>query len=76
MSPMLAVALNGARLSSEHAGIPKNPQELAKEALASVQAGAQIIHLHAFDSLEVETLEAEPCAAALQTGRAACLPSR
>ena len=72
MSPRLAVALNGSRPPSEHPRIPRSPQELAAEARASVEAGAQLVHLHAYDSSGVETLAAEPCGAALRAVRAAC----
>lgn len=72
MSPRLAVALNGSRSSSEHPRIPRSPQELAREARAAVEAGAQVVHLHAYDPSGIETLAAEPCAAALQAVRAAC----
>jgi uncharacterized protein (DUF849 family) len=69
---LLEVALNGSRSRTEHAGIPRTPDQLAKEARASVDAGAQVIHLHSFDASGVETLAAEPCAAALHAVRRAC----
>lgn len=69
---LLAVALNGARSSTEHPGIPRSPQELAREARAAVEAGAQIVHLHAYDPSGIETLAAGPCAAALRAVRAVC----
>ena len=72
MSPRLSVALNGSRSSGEHPGIPRSPQELAREARAAVEAGAQILHLHAYDPSGVETLAAGPCAAALRAVRTAC----
>lgn len=70
--PLLAVALNGSRTAAEHPAIPRTPQEIATAAQASVEAGAQIIHLHAYDAAGVETLEAEVCAAAIQAVRAVC----
>jgi len=70
--PLLSVALNGSRLSTEHPGIPRTPLELAKEERASVDAGAQLVHLHAYDPSGVETLTAGPCAAALRAVRAVC----
>lgn len=70
--PLLSVAINGSRSSTEHTGIPRTPLELAKEARASVDAGAQIVHLHAYDPSGVETLVAGPCAAALRAVRAVC----
>ncbi len=72
MSPPLSVALNGSRSSTEHPAIPRSPQELTKEARASVEARAQIVHLHAYDPSGTETLAAGPCAAALRAVRAAC----
>lgn len=35
-------------------------------------AGAEVVHLHAYDVAGVETLAAEPCAVALQAVRASC----
>lgn len=70
--PLLEVALNGSRPSSDHPAIPRTPQELASASLAAVQAGAQALHLHAYDESGVETLAAEPCAAAIRAVRRAC----
>lgn len=72
MPERLAVALNGSRSRAEHPHIPRQPQELARAARASVEAGGQILHLHAYDPSGVETLEGGPCAAALQAVRAVC----
>jgi uncharacterized protein (DUF849 family) len=72
MRPLLEVALNGSRSRSEHAGIPRTPEELAEDARASVEAGAKVLHLHPYDRVGVESLAAEPCAAALEAVRAAC----
>jgi uncharacterized protein (DUF849 family) len=72
MSPLLQVALNGRRTATEHPAIPRMPDELAREARASVEAGARLVHLHAYDESHVETLAAGPCAAALRAVRAAC----
>ncbi len=38
MFPLVAVALNGARLATEHPQVPRSPEELAREARASVEA--------------------------------------
>jgi uncharacterized protein (DUF849 family) len=70
--PLLEAALNGARPRTEHPGIPRTPEELAEEARASVDAGARALHLHPYDARGVETLAAEPTAAALEAVRAAC----
>lgn len=72
MSPLLQVALNGARTTAEHPAIPRRPDELAREARASVDAGARAVHLHAYDSSGIETLAPGPCAAALRAVRSAC----
>lgn len=66
---LLQAALNGNR---EHPALPRTPDELAREALAAVSAGAKSLHLHAYDEGGHETLEAEPCAAALRAVRSAC----
>ena len=66
---LLQVALNGER---EHPATPRTPAELAAEARAAVDAGAQVLHLHPYDESGRQTLAAEPCAAALRAVRAAC----
>jgi uncharacterized protein (DUF849 family) len=68
MAPLQA-ALNGDR---EHPATPRTPDALAAEGRAAVDAGAQYLHLHPFDESGRQTLEAEPCAAALRAVRAAC----
>ena len=72
MLPLLQVALNGARRSTEHPAIPRTPGELAGGARASVRAGAQVVHLHAYDPSGAETLAPASCAAALRAVRSAC----
>ena len=67
--PLLQAALNGDR---EHPALPRTPAELAAEARAAVDAGARVVHLHPYDADGRETLEAEPCAAALRAVRAVC----
>lgn len=69
--PLLQVALNGNRSLSEHPAIPRTPEELAREARASVEAGADVVHPHAFADGQ-ETLEPEACAAMVRAIRAAC----
>ncbi len=69
---MLQVALNGSRTAAEHPAIPRTPEQLATESRAAVDAGAEALHLHPYDPNGVETLAAEPCAAALRAVRAAC----
>src|SRR5437764_3825779 len=69
--PLLEVALNGHRIPAEHPAIPRTPGELAREARASVEAGAKALHVHAYYGGE-ETLAAEPSAAMLRAIREAC----
>ena len=66
---LLQAALNGDR---EHPALPRTPDELAGEARAAVDAGARSVHLHPYDESGRQTLDAEPCAAALRAVRAAC----
>ena len=68
---LLEVALNGHRTPAEHPAIPRTPEELAREARASVEAGARVLHVHAYEDGE-ETLAAEPCAAMVRAIRRAC----
>ena len=69
--PLLEVALNGHRTREEHPAIPRTPEELAREARASVDAGAEVLHVHAYEEGD-ETLAAEPCAAMVRAIGAAC----
>ena len=66
---MLQAALDGDR---EHPALPRTAAELAAEGRASVDAGALVLHLHPYDDDGRQTLDAEPCAAALRAVRAAC----
>ena len=66
---LLQAALNGNR---DHPAVPSTPEELARDARLVVDAGAKSLHLHSYDEHGWETLEAKPCAAALQAVRAAC----
>jgi uncharacterized protein (DUF849 family) len=68
-TPLLQAALNGDRT---HPATPRTPDELAAEARAAVDAGARTLHLHPYDADGRQTLEAAPCAAALESVRAAC----
>ena len=65
----LQAALNGARTDAEHPAIPRTPNELAVAARAAVDAGADVVHVHAFDADGVETLAPGPCAEALSAIR-------
>lgn len=66
---LLQAALNGGR---EHPAVPRTPEELAAEAHAAVDAGAESLHLHPYDEHGCETLAPEPCASTLRAVRAAC----
>ncbi len=66
---LLQAALNGNR---DHPAAPRTPGELAADARRVFGAGARVVHLHPHDPRGRETLEAEPCAAALRAVRAAC----
>ena len=68
---MLQVALNGSRSPEEHPAIPRTPDELAREARASVDAGADVVHVHAYEDGQ-ETFASERCAATVRAIRAAC----
>ena len=69
--PLLEVALNGHRTPAEHPAIPRTPAELAREARASADAGADVVHVHAYEA-EEETFAAEPCAAMVRAIREVC----
>lgn len=69
---LIEACLNGARTSAEHPAIPRTPAELAAAGRASVAAGAQVLHLHAYDDAGRQTFAAEVCAAAVRAVRAAC----
>jgi uncharacterized protein (DUF849 family) len=71
-SPQLQVALNGSRSEADHPRIPRTPEQLAEQARDAVDAGARVVHFHAYDHQGCETLAAEPCARALRAVRAAC----
>ena len=66
---LLQAALNGSR---EHPAVPRTSEELAREARAAVDAGAESLHLHPYDESGRQTLAAEPCANALRAVRDAC----
>lgn len=69
---MLQACLNGGRTPAEHPAVPRTPEELAADGRAAGEAGAHVLHLHPHDPAGVQTLAAEPCAAALRAVRAAC----
>ncbi len=69
---MLKAALNGNRSPSEHSKIPTTPQQLAQDARAAVEAGADALHLHPRNAAGAESLDAGDVARALEAVRAAC----
>jgi uncharacterized protein (DUF849 family) len=65
----LQAALNGDRI---HPAAPRNPTAIAEAARAAVEAGAQSVHVHAFDNAGRETLDGSACARVLRAFRALC----
>src|SRR5499427_2456704 len=68
-SIFLQAALNGDRI---HPAAPRNPAAIAEAARAAVDAGAQSVHVHAFDEAGRETLDGAACARVLRAVRARC----
>jgi uncharacterized protein (DUF849 family) len=68
-SVFLQAALNGDRI---HPGAPRSPTAIAEAARAAWDAGAQSVHVHAFDADGLETLERAACASVLRAIRARC----
>ncbi len=54
---MIQAALNGSRQRNEHPGVPYSADELARDAIACVSAGAAELHLHPRDTAGLETLD-------------------
>jgi uncharacterized protein (DUF849 family) len=71
-TPLLELALNGARSRAEHPAVPQTPEELARDARACVAEGAGVLHLHPYDTDGRETLEEGACAAAIEAVRRVC----
>ena len=46
---VLEVALNGATQPSQNATVPREPAEIAEQALQCIEAGASVIHTHTHD---------------------------
>lgn len=68
-SIFLQAALNGDRI---HPGAPRTPAAIAEAARVAVDAGAQSVHVHAFDDAGLETLDRVACAKVLSAIRALC----
>lgn len=65
----LQAALNGDR---RHDAVPQTADAIAAEAKAAVSAGAQSVHVHAYDGAGRETLNAAECDAVVAAIRARC----
>ncbi len=65
----LQAALNGDRI---HPAAPRHPTAIAEAARAAVEAGAQSVHVHAFDDAGRETLDGVACANVLRAIRVLC----
>jgi uncharacterized protein (DUF849 family) len=62
-------ALNGDR---KHPAVPRTAEEIARDAKSAIVAGAQSVHVHAFDDNGTETLEGDACAKVLRAIRRQC----
>jgi uncharacterized protein (DUF849 family) len=69
---LLQAALNGPRSRDEHPAVPLSADELARDALACVEAGAGAIHMHPRDSSGRESLDASVVDAVVAEVRSAC----
>lgn len=67
---MLQACLNGGRDKAFHAATPLTPRELAADARAVVDAGAQQLHIHSRDAAGRESLHPDDTARALEAIRA------
>lgn len=68
-STFLQAALNGDRI---HPATPRDPPSIAEAARSAVAAGAQSVHVHAFDEDGRETLAAGFCAETVRSIRSVC----
>jgi len=67
---MLQACLNGNRTKHAHPAVPCSPAELAQDAQAAVEAGAQELHVHPRDAEGMESLDPQDVAAVLRAIRA------
>jgi uncharacterized protein (DUF849 family) len=67
---MLQACLNGGRSRAFHPATPLSPDELALDAKAVVEAGAQQLHIHVRDAAGKESLHPDDVARALEAVRA------
>lgn len=68
---MLQACLNGGRTRAEVPAVPLTPAELAQDAIAVREAGADMLHIHPRNLAGMETLAASDVGAALRAVRAA-----
>lgn len=68
----IKACLNGSRRRDEHPAVPITPGELASEAAAAVDAGAEALHLHPRDHTGAQSLHPDDVAAAVTAVRRAC----
>src|SRR5215211_1294615 len=54
---LIQAALNGDRTKSDHPAVPLSLEELIRDAVACVAAGARAVHLHPRDAAGLEALE-------------------
>jgi uncharacterized protein (DUF849 family) len=69
---MLQAALNGPFMKSDHPAMPVSAEELARDALACVAAGARAIHLHPRDPEGRERLDGDIVHEVVRRVRDAC----
>jgi uncharacterized protein (DUF849 family) len=69
---LLQASLNGDLTTAAHAAVPVSAEELARDAVACVEAGAGAIHLHPRDGDGRERLEADVVDAVVRRVRDAC----
>jgi uncharacterized protein (DUF849 family) len=70
--PLVQAALNGDRTKADHPAVPTSIEELVREAVASVAAGAGAIHLHPRDADGRERLDGDVVNDVVRRVRRAC----
>lgn len=68
---MITACLNGDRTRRQHHAVSQRPDELARAARQSVEAGASMVHVHPRDEAGLETLDTRHVVAAVAAIRAA-----
>ena len=66
---MIQACLNGNRAPDAHPELPVTPEQLGRDARATVTAGAGSLHVHPRDASGAETLEPADIAAAVHAIR-------